>query len=411
MHMDPMLPRLVAALLLIVVVALALRRWGTPTLVVYLLAGVALGPEGLAVIADRDMLSRIGEFGVLFLLFFVGMEMSLPRLLEGWKVALGGTALQVVASLLASLAIGWFFGWPLGRSVLLGFVISLSSTAVVLRLLHDREEIDTPVGQDVVGILLAQDLAIVPMLMIITVLAGGRPALGQLGAQAVVGLAAVLAVISLRRQPGLFQRAVDRIGDDPELRLFSALLFCLGLSLITALAGLSAASGAFLAGLLLSITGRTAFAHHALDGLRVLLLATFFFAIGSLLEHDFLLEKAGAVAALTGLAFVTNMVVNTFVLRWLGRPWPRALLGGAYLSQIGELSFVLAAVGLGVGLIGEFAYRMTVSVIACTLVLSTVWIALVRPAERWIAGRAAARAAAAGGSGEGDHAPDLRGWL
>ena len=180
MHMDPMLPRLVAALLLVVGLAVGLRRSGTPTLVVYLLADVALGPEGAGVLEDRAMLGRVGEFGVIFLLFFVGMEMSLPRLLAGWKVALGGTALQIAASVGAVMLLGLWLDWPIGRSVLLGFVISVSSTAVVLRLLQDRKELESEVGQDVLGVLLAQDLAIVPMLMIIALLAGERPHVGQI---------------------------------------------------------------------------------------------------------------------------------------------------------------------------------------------------------------------------------------
>ncbi len=382
MHMDPLLPRLVAAFFVVVVVAVGLRRWGTPSLVVYLLAGLVLGPEGLRVLEDREMLGRIGEFGVLFLLFFVGMEMSLPRLQASWKVALGGTLLQIGASVGLTFALGALLGWPLGRSVLLGFVLSLSSTAVVLRLLADRKETDTPVGQDVIGILLAQDLAIVPMLMVVTFLSGVQPRGGQLLVQAVVGAAALGAVLSLKRRPEPLRRLIDRLGADPELRLFGALFFCLGISLITAASGLSMASGAFLAGLLLSVVGRTEWAHHALDGFRVLLLATFFAAIGTLLDLDFLRAHAGSVALLTLVAFVTNTAVNALTLRWLGRRWSRAIRGGAYLSQIGELSFVLAAVGLTSGLIGEFAHRMTVSVIASTLVLSTVWIALARPIER-----------------------------
>ncbi len=387
MHLDPLLPRLVGSLLFIVVLALALRRTGTPTIVVYLLAGVALGPEGFGLLQDRAMLNRIGEFGVLLLLFFVGMEMSLPRLLQGWRVALGGTVLQVALSVAAALVIGQLLDWPIGRSVLLGFVMSLSSTAVVVRLLKDRGETSSPVGQDVLGVLLAQDLAIVPMLMILGAMAGGSVDLRLLGGQGLVGGAAVLAIIAVRRNPGLLQRGVDRFSADPELRLFGALLFCLGLATLTALAGLSTASGAFLAGLLLSVAGRTEWAHHALDGLRILLLAIFFAAVGALLDLDFMMENSGAILLLAALAFVTNTVVNTLILRALGRPWDRALRGGAWLSQIGELSFVLAAVGLNSGLIHEFGHDLTVSVIACTLVFSTAWIGASAPLERRLAAR------------------------
>jgi CPA2 family monovalent cation:H+ antiporter-2 len=376
MHLDPLLPRLVGALLLVVALSLALRRSGAPTLVVHLMAGMALGPEGLGVLEDREALSRVGEFGVLLLLFFVGMEMSLPRLVAGWRIAIGGTVLQVVVSVAAALGTGALFGWPLGRSVLLGFVVSLSSTAVVVRLLRERGELNTEIGQDVLGILLAQDLAIVPMVMVLGVMTGGGIDAGQLIAQGVAGASAVALVIALQSRPDLLQGPLDRLADDPELRLFGALLFCLGLATLSALAGLSTASGAFLAGLLLSVAGRTEFAHHALDGLRVLLLAVFFAAIGSLLELDFLRENFVVVILLASTALLSNTFINALTLRWLGRPWRHAIVGGAWLSQIGELSFVLAAVGLTSGLIGDFAYRMTLSVIACTLLVSTAWIGL-----------------------------------
>jgi len=377
MHMDPMLPRLVAALVVIVTLALLLRRSGAPTLVVYLLAGVALGPDVLAVLDDRDMLNRIGEFGVLMLLFFVGMEMSLPRLLKGWRVAVFGTALQIGISVGATVFAGSMLGWPPGRSVLLGFVISLSSTAVGVRLLQDRSELDTPVGQDVLGVLLAQDLALVPMLMAIAALSGEEVPAARLVIQALVGIAAVVLLVRARANPAPFQTWIDRVTAEKELRPFAALLFCLGLALITAAAGLSTASGAFLAGLLLSVVDRTHWAHESLNGVYVILLAVFFAAVGSLLDLAFLREYLGSVLGLTIAAFLINSVVNTLTLRWLGRTWPHALKGGAYLSQIGEMSFVLAAVGLSAGLIGDFAHRMTISVIACTLVLSTSWIALV----------------------------------
>ena len=386
MHLDPLLPRLVGSLLFIVALTLTLRRWGTPSIVVYLLAGIALGADGVALLDDRVALGRIGEFGVLLLLFFVGMEMSLPRLLRGWRVAVGGTVLQILVSVAAALVIGAVLGWPLGRSVLLGFVLSLSSTAVVVRLLQDRGETHTVMGQDVLGVLLAQDLAIVPMLMILGALAGGSVHLGLLGAQALVGGGAVVALLAVRSRPELLQRGVDRLGEDRELRFFVALLFCLGLATLSALAGLSTASGAFLAGLLLSVGGRTEWAHHALDGLRILLLAVFFAAVGALLDMGFVMENAGTIVVLAAIAFGSNTVINAMILRGLGRPWPHALRGGAWLSQIGELSFVLAAVGLHSGLIGAFAHSMTVSVIACTLVFSTAWIGAAAPLERWALG-------------------------
>ena len=134
-----------------------------------------LGPGVFGLFTDAEVLRRLGDFGVILLLLFVGMGISLPRLLAKWRVAILGTIAQILVSVGCAMLIGIAFDWPMPRSVLLGFVISLSSTEVVLRVLQDRQELDTEVGQDVTGVLLVQDVALVPMLTIINLLGGLRP--------------------------------------------------------------------------------------------------------------------------------------------------------------------------------------------------------------------------------------------
>ena len=197
MHLDPIMPYLVGAVLTIVIVGLLMRRLRQPHVVAYLLTGIALGPYGLAFIADETTLSHLGSLGVVLLLFFVGMEVSPRRLISNWKVAVIGTLLQILISVGVVWVIGHFAEWPLARTLLIGFVISLSSTAVVLKILQERGELETDTGQDVLGILLVQDLAIIPMLLILGTFSGETSSLTQVLLQGIgtllfVGLIALI---------------------------------------------------------------------------------------------------------------------------------------------------------------------------------------------------------------------------
>ena len=166
MHIDPLLPTLVAIIAVILLIGLSLQLLRQPQVIGYLLAGVAIGPFGLALLTDIQFANRLGGFGVVLLLFFVGMEVAPRQLLSGWRIAVVGTLIQVALSVALVIPIGLWFSWPMERIVLLGFVTSLSSTAVIIKLLSDSGELNRKEGQDILGILLVQDLIIIPMLII-----------------------------------------------------------------------------------------------------------------------------------------------------------------------------------------------------------------------------------------------------
>lgn len=335
---------------------------------------MVLGPEGVALLDDAPVLARVGEFGVILLLFLLGTEIKLDRLLASWRVPVVGLAAQVLASLSSAAALGWALDWPMGRVVLVGFVISLSSTAVVLPMLEQRKLQDVDLGNHVLSILLAQDLALAPMLVVIGLMGGGAFDPVGLGLQLLVGglLLGLLAWVA--RQGVVHLPFAARIREDPDLQVFGALLAALSLALVSALAGLSSAFGAFVAGVVIGATEEERWVHSSLHPFRVVLVAVFLLAIGTLLDLGFLWEHRALVAGLAGVALITNTGINAVVLRALGQPWRESLLGGALLSQIGEFSFVLAAIGLQVGLVNDFGYQLALSVIAMTLLLSAVWI-------------------------------------
>lgn len=378
MHLDPVLPKLVGVVLVILVLGGFLRLIRQPYAIGYLAAGVLLGPHGVGLIDDEASTQRLGAFGVVILLFFVGMEVSLPRLAERWRVALIGTFLQIVGSVAFVGILGYFLAWPLSRILLLGFVISLSSTAIVIKLLQDWGELDSKVGQDVVAILLAQDLAIVPMLLCLQLLGGEEIGPGALALQVLGGLGFVGCLGWLLVKKEIRLPLGQSVREDHELQVFLALIFCFGLALLTGVLGLSTALGAFLAGVVLSTARETKWVTERLESFRVVFVALFFVSVGMLIDLEFVRQNAGVLALLLAGVLFTNTLLNASILKALGDRWGSGLYGGALLSQIGEFSFVLAAVGLQAKFVSTFAYQATVATIALTLVVSPFWIALVR---------------------------------
>lgn len=385
MHVDPLLPSLVAALWVVVLLALVGRRLGQPMPVVYITAGIALGPFGLQVLEDSKALTHIGEYGVILLLFLLGTEIRLERLLASWRTPVFGLALQIAASVLSVAALGTWLEWPLGRTVLIGFVISLSSTAVVLRLLDTRKLGGTEIGADVLAVLLAQDLAVAPMVVCIGLLGGHGADVLELSLQGIGAVVLLGAVAYAAHRGHLEIPLAQTLRSDSELQVFAGLLFALTVALFAALVGLSAAFGAFVAGVLVGASAEAHWIHERLHPLRVVLVAVFLAAVGTLLDLNFLFENLGVVALLAALALLTNTLINALTLRVLGRTWAEAWLGAALLSQIGEFSFVLAALGLEVGIISDVGYQLALSVIATTLLMSAVWITLVELVTRRVA--------------------------
>ncbi len=378
MHLDSVLLAFVAVIFMLAVPAVVARVVRQPYAVGYIVAGVIMGPSVLGLVTDTEFLTKLGAIGVLLLLFFVGMEVS-PRKLGGnWKVALFGTLLQVSVTTGIIIGVGHLLEWPLAKSILVGFIVSLSSTAVILKLLEDWKELDTRPGQDVLSILLVQDLAIIPMLIGIGLLGGEGWHTNTLimqgaGAVLLVGLA-----VWVTTRPNFSLPMGRMIRSDRELQVLAALVICFGLATISGLLELSSALGAFVAGMVIHAAKETRWVDQSLHGFRVIFIAFFFLSVGMLIDVNFLQERWLMVVVMVAVAVFANTFINAGVLRLFGRPWPEALYAGALLSQIGEFSFVLASVGWAVGLLTEEVYQGAVSVIAISLVLSPAWIGVVK---------------------------------
>ena len=380
MQVDPILGPTALALFVIFGVGLALSLLRQPHVVAYVVAGVVLGPSGLGVVAGGEAVDRLGALGVTLLLFFVGMDTHPTRLIQGWRVSVVGTLLQVAACVGLGFAIGAVFGWNPERALLLGFVISLSSTAVVLGLLEEAGETQTPFGQDTIGVLIVQDIAAIGMILALGLLVMGGEALSPLDiakqAAGAAGLVALIIWIARGRPVRLpFRSSVARA---PELQVFGALTLCFGLGWISSSLGLSTALGAFAGGLVVGASRDTGWVSGALAPFRTVFLGLFFVGVGLTLDLRFVAERALPIAALVAAVLASSQVFNTLIYRTAGYGWRRSIYAGALLAQPGEFSFVLAAMGASVGIITGVGYQLALSVIAISLAISPLQVRLLR---------------------------------
>lgn len=374
MHIDPILPLVVGLVFIILMMGLFFKWIHQPEIIGYLIAGVIIGPNGIAFITETDTINHLGSLGVTLLLFFIGMEISPRNIISRWKVAIIGTLLQIFFSLLIVWLIGQLFDWSLKRVILLGFIISLSSTAVVLKLLKDRNELNTPVGNDVLTILIAQDLAIVPMLIILGLLGGTELDTKTLSVQLVGALIIIIFTGWLITREHIRLPLPKRIREDPELEVFIALLACFGIAFITGMLQLSTALGAFIGGILVSTARETDWVHNSLEPFKTVFVAIFFVSIGLMIDIEFIMLHWFQVSLLVIAVLVSNTFINAGALFALNGAWATSLLAGAMLAQIGEFSFVLVAVGFHSNIISDYVYQVTIATIAITLILSSFWI-------------------------------------
>jgi CPA2 family monovalent cation:H+ antiporter-2 len=249
---------------------------------------------------------------------------------------------------------------------------------VVLKLLQDWKEFDSKVGQNVLVILLAQDLAVIPMMIILSTLGSTQGETSNIWLQLFGAsiMALIIGYIAVKETIHLPLRKL--LGNDHEIQVFAALCVCLGLALLTGLAQLSTALGAFVGGMVIGAAKETQWVHHSLESFRVVFVALFFVSIGMLVDLGFIQSHMLQVGALVLLVIITNTFINGGILRMLGDSWRDSLYAGTLLSQIGEFSFVLAAVGIQAQIITDYGYQMTIAVISISLLISPPWIMLIK---------------------------------
>lgn len=344
----------------------------------YLAAGTLLGPNALQFIKSGEEVASLAELGVALLLFSIGLEFSWGRLRRLGVAALGGGTAQVLVTLGIGTAGAMLFGMPARSAIAVGAIIALSSTACVLRLLASRAEIESIHGRHALGILLVQDVAVVPLVLLVSVL-GGEGTIGEISLVALKTLAGAVGFVALLY--ALFVWLVprvlhfDSVRSNRDLPILLAIVTGLGAAWGSHQFGLSPALGAFVAGMLLAASPFATQIRGDIASVRTLLVTLFFSSIGMLGDPMWFIQNLPPVLLLVVAIVAGKAIIIGVILRLFRLPYAGALATGLCLGQVGEFSFVLAAAGRGT-LIDDELFTLVISATITTLFLTPYLVAL-----------------------------------
>ncbi len=377
----------ILVLLAVAVIAVAVfRRFNLPPILAYLFVGMLVGPYALNWIPESEGTRFLAEFGVVFLLFTIGLEFSLPQLIAMRREVLGLGGAQVALTSLAGGGIAWLFGMPLMAAVVIGGILAMSSTAIVIKQLTEQLEVSSRHGRLSIGVLLFQDVAVIPFLILIPVLASDSDTsvaleLGAALLKGVFVIGAMLAIGHWLLRPLFHIIAAQR---SSELFTLAALLFALAAAWLTHLFGLSFALGAFIAGMLL---GETEFRHQVeadIRPFRDVLLGLFFVTIGMLLDLSALPGIIHWVLLLVVAIIFFKVVLVTVLSRLLGAEPGIALRTGIVLAQGGEFGLALLTLALVEGALAPEASQTVLAAIIITMLLSPFLISSNGAIAKWL---------------------------
>jgi len=357
-HEIPVLRDLVILVAVAIPVVIIAQRLRVPTVVGFLLTGIAIGPNALGLVAQVDSVSALAEVGVVLLLFAIGLELSLSRIVRMGQWVLRGGGLQVTATITAVAGAAFALGAPVRLAIFFGALFALSSTAIILKVYTDRAELDTPHGRVVVAILLFQDLCVVPLMLMTPLLAGTSPGVGA-ATKSIVLSAVVVATLVIGGRLAV-PRALRRIAElrNREIFTLSVVFIGLGAAYVTSAFGMSLALGAFIAGLIISESDYGLQALSDVLPFRDTFSGIFFIAVGMLLDLRYVAVHAPSVVGVAVGVMLVKTLIVIGVVRMLKRSIKVGVQSGLALAQVGEFSFVLAGSGVTAGLLGAEQYQL-----------------------------------------------------
>ncbi|MCX7551863.1 monovalent cation:proton antiporter family protein [Xanthomarina sp. F2636L] len=369
MHI-PLLQDILILLGFSVVIVFLLQRAKLPSILGFLITGVIIGPYGLSLVKAVEQVEIISEIGVILLLFVIGMELSLKKLAAIKKTVFIGGSIQVGLTVLISAGCYYFMGNSWNEAVFIGFLFSLSSTAIVLKVFQDRNEMNTLHGKNALGILIFQDIIVVPMMLFTPIIAGESTnvtasILTLLFKSAVV---IIITIISARYVVPKLMYAIAKT-NNKELFLLTTITICFAVAFLTSQAGLSLALGAFMAGLIISESEYSHQATSIILPFRELFISFFFISVGMLLDLTFFFNHVGVIMLLVLAVLLVKSSVTALAIAVLKYPSRTVLITGLSLFQIGEFAFILSKVGLEYNLLSAETnqYFLAVSIVSMLL--------------------------------------------
>jgi len=368
-----------------IVVLLIGDRLSVPPVVGFILTGVLAGPHGLALVRGSEEVETLAELGIVLLLFGIGMEFSLKRLMQIKRLFLLGGSIQVGLTILITSLIAQGGGRPWGEALFLGCALSMSSTAIVLGILNQKGQSASPHGRLSIAILVFQDMVAIPMLLLAPLLSDAEREFDFSLLWPILKGITILAIVFVSAQrliPGLLLLVART--RNKELFLLSVLTLCFSVAWLTSNLGLSLTIGAFLAGLIIS---ESEYSNEAITNIfpfQALLVSFFFVSVGMLLDMNFFFHQPWTILGLALASLAIKTLTGGVASLVLGLPMRTAILVGIALSEIGEFSFVLAKTALPYGLLSEYDDQLLLAVSLLTLMISPVLINLSPRIASWI---------------------------
>ncbi|MFA4859338.1 cation:proton antiporter [Methanoregula sp.] len=361
----------VSILLLAIALLYIGQRLRMPSIVSFLIIGMLVGPFGLGLITNQESIDTFGQIGIVLLLFTIGLEFSFKKLMRSWRTVIIGGTVQVLATIIAITLISRYSGMPFNEALIFGFIVSLSSTAIVMKILQEKGEVDTLRGRTLLGVLIFQDLAIIPMMLITPLLVGsGGPDMNALPYQ--VGKVALIILIIIVMARWIIPAFLFRVAREKNRELFLITLAgtCILIAWLTNEAGLSFTLGAFIAGLIIGESEYNIDALGHIIPFRDVFAAIFFLSIGMLLNTRTVFVDFYYVAMMVLIIIVFKILTGVLAAKVLGMPTRVCVFTGLALCQIGEFSFVLAKNGLDNALIPDTVYQIFLAGAIITMALT-----------------------------------------
>jgi len=369
MHI-PLLQDILIILGFSILIVFILQRLKLPSILGFLFTGVVIGPYGLSLVTAVEQVEIIAEVGVILLLFVIGLELSIKQLVAIKKTVFIGGFLQLALTAAVAGGIYYFYGFPWNKAVFVGFLFSLSSTAIVLKVFQDRNEITSPHAKNALGILIFQDIIVVPMMLVVPFLAGQTDpeSDGLLGLLLKSALVVLITVVSARYVVPHLMHLIAKT-KSKELFLITTITICFAVAFLTSEAGLSLALGAFLAGIIISESEYSHQATSIILPFRELFTSFFFISVGMLLHLQFFMEHIASVMLLVLAVFLIKSIIASLAVAILKYPPRTVFLTGLSLFQVGEFAFILSKVGIEYDLLDEETnqYFLSVSIVSMLL--------------------------------------------
>lgn len=390
MHQDiPLLRDLVLLIAVALPVVILATRFRVPTLVGFLLTGIAIGPHALALVRDVNSVNTLAQVGSILLLFAVGLELSLSRIIRLGRLVLRGGVAQLVGTVGVVAGVELLLGVTANHAILYGALVALSSTAIILKVYADRGELDSAHGRVVVAILLFQDLCVVPLMVLLPLLAGTEQGIGAVGRAVGITIAVTAGLLLIGRF--VIPKALERIVAlrSQEIFTLSILAIGLGAAWVTSIFGLSLALGAFVAGLVIAESEYGLQALTDVLPFRDTFSGIFFTSVGMLLDLRYVASHFWIVLGAAVGIIAVKALIGYYVVRIVRRSARVGIISGIGLAQVGEFSFVLASMSAAIGLMGRDEYQLFLGASILTMLVAPFavsWAPAI--ADRLLRGRA-----------------------